>query len=254
MLNKDIKKIKDDLLELKHPKINKILESEKIDNIITKIQNIYHKITDKLIIKYNLEDEIKQGKIFTILIAMLMFIVLVVISVFFALTLNSILGIGLVFSFIRQIVFCIKWGYTIIKNKGTTIKKYLSNLFPNSKLLQEVQERKKIPLYEEQIIYEIEDFIDVLNKSNLDLNVEKEITIKLKNIVEKLNLNNLDFKDEMNSLEYKQEIASSLADIYKLYQDNLIKNRQQEEFITLKNDVLEQINEVENKIYVKKRN
>ena len=253
MLNEELKKIKKDLSKIKHPRISKILESEKIDLVITKIQNLYHQITNKIIVKYNLQDELKQGKIFTILIALLSFIFLIIISVFFAVTLNSIIGIGLIFSFIRQIIFCFKWGYTIFKNKGTTIKKYLANLFPNSKILKEVKERKNIPLYEEQILYEIEDLIDVLNKSHLDLETEKEITVKLKNIVNKLNLNNLNIKDDINSLEYKKDIANSLADIYKLYQDNLTRNNRQIEFIELKNDVLEQINEVESKVYVKKR-
>ena len=252
MLNSDLKKIKDDLSKIKHPRISKILESDKIDKVITKIQNLYHKIADKLIIKYNLEDELKQGKIFTILIAIIAFILLIIISVFFTVTLNSIIGIGLLFSVFRQIVFCIRWGYTIIKNKGKTIKKYLSNLFPNSKMLKEEKIRKKIPLYEENILYQIEDFIEVVNKTNLDLEVEKEITIKLKEIVNMLNLNNLGFNEEIHNFEYKKEIASKLSDVYMLYQNSINSNKRQEDFMELKNDVIEQINEVENKVYVKK--
>lgn len=253
MLNEELKEIKKDLSKIKHPKISKILQSEKIDNLINRIQNFYRKITDKLIIKYNLEDELKQGKIFTIIFAIITFIFLIIISVFFAVTLNSIIGIGLLFSFFRQIVFCIKWGYTIIKNKGYTIKKYLINLFPNSKILEEVKERKNIPLYEEEILYQIKDFLDELDNSNIDLDVEKEITIQLKEIVNMLNLNSLEFKDEFQSLDYKKNIAIKLSDIYKLYQDNIYKRKRQEEFLILKNDVSEQINQLENKIYVKKR-
>ena len=253
MLNKDLQKIKDDLSKIKHPRISKILESDKVDKVITKIQNIYRQITGKLIVKYNLEDELKQGKIFTILIALLTFILLIILTVFFTITLNSIIGIGLIFSVFRQIVFCIKWGYTIIKNKGKTIKKYLSNLFPNSKVLQDEKTRKKIPLYEENILYQIEDFLDILDKSNIDLQIEKEITIKLKNIVNMLNLNKLDFKEELHSLKYKQKIANMIADVNKLYQDNLIEKQRQADFIISKNDVLEQINEIENKVYIKKR-
>ena len=253
MLNKDLDNIRDDLSKIKHPRISKILQSDKIDLVITKVQNLYHKIANKLVIKYNLEDEIKQGKIFTILIALLVFILLIVLTVFFTLTLNSIIGIGLIFSVFRQIVFCLKWGYTIINNKGKTIKKYLFNLFPNSKILKEEKVRKKIPIYEESILYQIEDLIDLLNKENIDLEVQKEIAVKLKSVVNMLNLNELDFKDEIYKLEHKKEMASILADAYKLYQDNYLKNQRQEEFLILKNDVLEQIDEVENKIYVKKK-
>ena len=253
MLNNDLKEIKEDISRVKHPRLSKILESEKIDIIITKIQNLYHDISNKLIVKYNLSDELKQGKIFTILTVIISFILLIILTVFFAVALNSIIGIGLIFSFFRQIVFCISWGYTIIKNKGNIIKKYLSNLFPNSKVLKEEKTRKNIPLYEENILYQIEDFIDLLNKSNLDLEIEKEITLKLKDIIKLLNINNLDFKSEINTLEYKQDIANRLNEINILYQNNINKNKRQEEFIELKNDVLEQIDEVENKIYVKKR-
>ena len=49
MLNKDLKEIKDNVEKIKHPRVNKILESEKIDIIITKIQKLYHTITNKLI-------------------------------------------------------------------------------------------------------------------------------------------------------------------------------------------------------------
>ena len=253
MLNKDLKEIKDEITRIKHPRLNKILESPKIELIISKVQNLYHKISDKLIVKYNLEDELKQGKIFTILIALITFVLLIILTVFFIVTLNSIIGIGLVFSFFRQIVFCLKWGYTIIKNKGKIIKKYLSNLFPNSKVFQEEKIRECIPLYEEQILYQIEDFLDLLNKSNLDIKVEKEITLKLKKIVNMLNLNNTCFNEEIHSIEYKKEIANMLSDINMLYYNSINKSSKIEKFQELKNDVLEQISDVENKVYVKKR-
>ena len=251
MKNSDLKEIKDEISKVKHPRISKILESDKIDKIISKIQNLYRRITDKLIVKYNLEDELKQGKIFTILFALLTFIFLVVITVFFTVTLHSIIGIGLLFSVFRQIVFCIKWGYTILKNKGKTIKKYLADLFPNSKILQEEHIRKKIPLYEENILYQIEDFIEELDKANLDMEIEKEITIKLKEVINMLDLNNLSFQDEIKSLEYKNEVSEKLAEINKIYQDQINLKRRQDEFINLKNDLIEQINGVENKVYVK---
>ena len=253
MLNKDLKELKHNISSIKHPRINKILESDKIDIIINKIQNIYHNISSKLILKYNLEDELKQGKIFTILIALLFFITLIVITLLFTITLNSIIGLGLIFSFFRQIIFCFKWGYTIIKNKGKVIKKYLSNLFPNSKILKEDKVRKKIPLYEENILYQIEDFIEEINKNNIDTNIQKDIYIKLRDIINNLNYKNIDFKDEIHSLEYKQNIQNKLSNVYEIYYKYLYNKKRQEEFNVLKNDIQEQIIEQENKIYVKKR-
>ncbi len=205
-MNKYLKDLKQEISSIKHPRLNKILQSEKLDLIITKVQEIYQNISNKLIIKYDLEDELKQGKIFTILIAMIAFMLLIIVTVFSVVTLNSIIGIGLIFSFFRQIIFCFKWGYTIIKNKGKIIKKYLSNLFPNSKILQEEKIRKNIPLYEEQILYQIEDFIEELNKNSIDLEIEKEITIELKKIVEELNLASFNFEEDYKSLEYKRNI------------------------------------------------
>lgn len=252
-MNKELKDLKQEISSIKHPRLNKILQSEKLDLIITKVQEIYQNISNKLIIKYNLEDELKQGKIFTILIAIIAFVLLIIVTVFSVVTLNSIIGIGLVFSFFRQIIFCFKWGYTIIKNKGKIIKKYLSNLFPNSKILQEEKARKNIPLYEEQILYQIEDFIDELNKSNIDLEIEKKISIELKKIVEDLNLKTLNFEDDYKSLEYKRNIQNRLTNLYNLYQDNINKKEKQEDFLELRNDVLEQIAEVEQKVYVKRK-
>ena len=253
MLNKNLKDLKAELNIKRHNKINKILESDKIDSIINKVQDLYHKISDKLIIKYNLQDELKQGKIYTILFAIIAFILLIILTIFFAFTLNSILGIGLIFSFLRQISFCTRLGYAIIKSKGKMIKKYLSNLFPNSQVLQEKKEINTIPLYEESVLYEIQNFIEELNNSNLDLDVLKEISIKLRDIVDMLNFNKLDFKDEIHNFEYKKNIAYRLSDVYKLYQDNLENKKRQDEFLNLKDDVLEQINEVNNKVYIKKR-
>ena len=253
MLNNDLRKLKQEINIKKNRKLSKVLESDKIDSIIEKTQNLYHKITNKLIVKYNLEDELKQGKIFTILIALITFIMLIILSTFFAITLNSIIGIGLIFSFIRQIVFCLNLGYTIIKNKGSIIKRYLSNLFPNSRVLKEEKDRRNIPLYEEAILYQIEDFIEELNKSNIDLEIEKDITLRLKSIVESLNIKSLDFKDEIKSLEEKQRIQKELTEIYFLFQNSIIKKERKEDFLDLKNDVLEQINEVDSKVYVKKR-
>ena len=70
--------------------IDKILESQKMENIINKVTDFYHNTTEKIFNKYNLHDELKQGKIFMILVGFLAFLLLVVITLFFGITLNSI--------------------------------------------------------------------------------------------------------------------------------------------------------------------
>ena len=253
MLKKDLKEIKKEVSKIRHPRISKILESDKIDVIIMKVQGLYNRITEKLVVKYNLEDELKQGKIYTILFALIAFVFLIVLSVFFAITLNSIIGIGLIFSFLRQIIFCLNLGYAIIRNKGKTIKKYLANLFPNSKLLKEVKERKTVPLYEEYILYQINDFIHELDKSNIDIETEKIITIKLKEVVNLLNINDMTFESDYHTMEYKKDVAHRLEEIYTLYKDNLLKQERENDFLELKNETLTQIDELNTKVYVKKR-
>ena len=66
----------------KNKMIDKLLESDRIDKIILKFQGIYHKISERLFIKFDLKNELKQGKIFTILITLLIFIYLIIITVF----------------------------------------------------------------------------------------------------------------------------------------------------------------------------
>ena len=81
---------------------DKLQESDKIDKLILKVNNIYHNISDKLLIKYDLKNELKQGKLFTILIAILAFIFLIIITAFFVIMLNSLLGLNFIFSIIRN--------------------------------------------------------------------------------------------------------------------------------------------------------
>ena len=61
-------------------------------------------------------------------------------------------------------MFFIKWGYTIIKNKGSVIQKYLANLFPNNKNLQPKEDKSlSLPPFETIIIMEIENILNVQN-------------------------------------------------------------------------------------------
>ena len=45
MLNKDLNDLKQDISSIKHPRLNKILESDKIDKVITKVQEFYSNLS-----------------------------------------------------------------------------------------------------------------------------------------------------------------------------------------------------------------
>ena len=167
---------------------DKLQESDKIDKIIIKVNKIYHDISDKLLIKYDLKNELKQGKLFTILIAILAFIFLIIITVFFVIMLNSLLGLNFIFSILKYTLFVLKWSYTILKNKGNVIKKYLANLFPNSKLLNNIKEDELLIDYENLILEEIDDLIEKVSNLDIGLKTKKEILIKIKEKVNSLKL------------------------------------------------------------------
>ena len=109
--------------------IDKILESKRIETLIKKIHQQYEELQNKIIQKYHLKDELKQGKIFMIILIILCCVPLSIIGYLF---ISSLLGINLIFSIfknsillVRSIYIYIKWLYTIIKNKGKVIKKYV---------------------------------------------------------------------------------------------------------------------------------
>ena len=168
--------------------IDKLLKSEKIDKVIIKLQKLYNNISEKLFVKYDLKNELKQGKLFTILIAILAFIFLIIITAFFVIMLNSLLGLNFIFSILKYTLFILKWSYTILKNKGNVIKKYLANLFPNSKLLNTTKEDKLLIDYQNLILEEVDDLIEKVFNMNIDLKTKKEILIKIKEKVNNLKL------------------------------------------------------------------
>ncbi|MBQ8472877.1 MAG: hypothetical protein IJ501_05185 [Bacilli bacterium] len=178
---------------------DKLQESDKIDKLILKVNNIYHNISDKLLIKYDLKNELKQGKLFTILIAILAFIFLIIITAFFVIMLNSLLGLNFIFSIIKYTLFILKWSYTILKNKGNVIKKYLANLFPNSKLLNTTKEDELLIDYQNLILEEVDDLIEKVSNMNIDLKTKKEILIKIKEKINSLKLEeSLELKPLLN--------------------------------------------------------
>lgn len=201
--------------KIKNKLIDKLLESKEIDKLIEKIQNLYQRISEQLFIKYDLKNELKQGKIFTILIAILIFLFLIVLTVFFIIMLNSLLGLNLIFSMLKYSIFIIKWVYTIIKNKGKVIQKYLGNLFPNSKILKEESiQITNLLVTEKNIIKEIEELIRRIE--NIDdnySNSKKEFIFEIQGVTGFLKVQNKDLKKELDSLEYKMKIILSKEEL-----------------------------------------
>ena len=229
--------------------IDKLLQSKEIDKLINKIQDIYHSIAEKLFIKYDLKNELKQGKLFTIIIASLIFIYLVITTIFFVIMLNSLIGINLIFSLVKYSLFFIKWGYTIIKNKGSVIQKYLANLFPNNKSLQPKEKViEELPPFEASIILEIENILTKLANIDLDKCSEKEIILDLKSIVQDLKLEDQTFINEIKNLSFKQDICNRL-NLINLRIDNISgKLLQEQKFMEVKNNVLDKLEREELRI------
>ena len=222
--------------------IDKLLQSKEIDKLINKIQDIYHSIAEKLFIKYDLKNELRQGKLFTIIIVSLIFIYLVITTIFFVIMLNSLIGLNLIFSLVKYSLFFIKWGYTIIKNKGSVIQKYLANLFPNNKSLQPKEKViEELPPFEASIILEIENILTKLANIDLDKGSEKEIILDLKNIVQDLKLEDQTFINEIKNLSFKQDICNRL-NLINLRIDNISgKLLQEQKFMEVKNNVLDKL-------------
>lgn len=229
--------------------IDKLLQSKEIDKLINKIQDIYHNIAEKLFIKYDLKNELKQGKLFTIIIASLIFIYLVITTIFFVIMLNSLIGLNLIFSLVKYSLFFIKWGYTIIKNKGSVIQKYLANLFPNNKSLQPKEKViEELPPFEASIILEIENILTKLANIDLDKGSEKEIILDLKSIVQDLKLEDQTFINEIKNLSFKQDICNRL-NLINLRIDNISgKLLQEQKFMEVKNNVLDKLEREELRI------
>ena len=227
----------------KNKMIDKLLESDRIDKIILKFQGIYHKISERLFIKFDLKNELKQGKIFTILITLLIFIYLIIITVFFGIMLNSLIGLNLIFSLLKYSLFSIKLCYTILKKKGGLISKYLANLFPNSKVLKEEKVTKidGLPIFETNILKEIDDLVNKISDMEMELDLEKEIVLKLKEIVNSLNLHDESFKNQIKSLEYKKDIITRLESIKSILDSYSKKEIEKNNLLEIQTEMLEKL-------------
>ncbi len=221
----------------KQSKFDKIFQSDKIDSIIDKLQQIYSKISEKLLIKFELKNELKQGKIFTILIVIMIF---VFISLVFLLLLPSLISLNFLFSLLKYSLFFIRWGYMIIKSKGNLILKYLSNLFPNSKILSEEVIKKNnddiiLPVFEKCILKDVNELLLKLDNSNLKVEDKRNLAIKLKEIVLMLHLEDLSFESEIQNLEYKKEVSGKIKEVELILERLMLENRKEEMFSNLTN-------------------
>ena len=177
--------------------IDKILESKRIETLIKKIHQQYEELQNKIIQKYHLKDELKQGKIFMIILIILCCVPLSIIGYLF---ISSLLGINLIFSIfknsillVRSIYIYIKWLYTIIKNKGKVIKKYVKTSLSKTDLekkdLELEQELTKENVEEDQNLELIIELMSKIDKI-YSLDLQKDIVEVLKKIVLELNASN----------------------------------------------------------------
>ena len=153
------------------------------------------------------------------------------------------------FSLVKYSLFFAKWGYTIIKNKGSVIQKYLTNLFPNNKSLQPKEKViEELPPFEASIILEIENILTKLANIDLDKGSEKEIILDLKSIVQDLKLEDQTFINEIKNLSFKQDISNRL-NLINLRIDNISgKLLQEQKFMEVKNNVLDKLEREELRI------
>ena len=216
----------------KHTILDKIFESKKIDTIIRKIQNIYNKIYQELFIKLDLQNDLKQGKLFTILVAIISLITLTIILFFL---MNSLLGLNLIFTLFKYCIFSLNWLYKIIKSKGILIKKYLSKLFPQSELLKSEEMKFKTESnFSNIVLNDINNLVKRINKMHLNLEDEKELALKLKEIVLMIQKEDGTIEQELKILEVRQQIIRKISEV----EWSLKEKEKQDEFEIEKNSLL----------------
>ena len=128
----------------------------------------------------------------------------------------------------------------IIKSKGNLILKYLSNLFPNSKILSEEVIKKNnddiiLPVFEKCILKDVNELLLKLDNSNLKVEDKRNLAIKLKEIVLMLHLEDLSFESEIQNLEYKKEVSGKIKEVELILERLILENRKEELFSNLTN-------------------
>ena len=243
------KEIKEILKEQKKPKlIDKILNSNKTETIIRRIKDLSDSIKNLIVTKLNLNNEEKEGKLFIILFAV---ILLVMISVLTIILLTPLVGIHLIFLFLRYSIFIL---YKIIKTKGNEINKYLRHKFPNSNIFQEKKEFETNNNFSNVVFMEIERLIQEMEKLNMSSSEQDKISLRLKEILLLVRKEDGTIEQELYTLKTKQQIASMLSDIEYLLQE--YESRKKDNFYNTRNDLLETLDEtisLNSKVYQKLR-
>ncbi len=203
--------------------IDKILSSNKVEKIIEKLYNKYTKIIKKLLTRYNLKNDLKQGKIYTIIVLIIILLLVIVLFTFFSIALNSLIGLNFILTIFKSILFLLKCSYLIIKNKKDLIIKYINNILSKEKVKIKELKLDNIPPFEYTILVDIENTILKINTLNIDNKEKEELLNELKNITLLLKINDNTFQDEITNLKYKQDICKQLTNV--LYKIKEIENK-----------------------------
>ena len=203
--------------------IDKILSSNKVEKIIEKLYNKYTKIIKKLLTRYNLKNDLKQGKIYTIIVLIIILLLVIVLFTFFSIALNSLIGLNFILTIFKSILFLLKCSYLIIKNKKDLIIKYINNILSKEKVKIKELKLENIPPFEYTILVDIENTILKINTLNIDNKEKEELLNELKNITLLLKINDNTFQDEITNLKYKQDICKQLTNV--LYKIKEIENK-----------------------------
>ena len=203
--------------------IDKILSSNKVEKIIEKLYNKYTKIIKKLLTRYNLKNDLKQGKIYTIIVLIIILLLIMVLFTFFSIALNSLIGLNFILTIFKSILFLLKCSYLIIKNKKDLIIKYINNILSKEKVKIKELKLDNIPPFEYTILVDIENTILKINTLNIDNKEKEELLNELKNITLLLKINDNTFQDEITNLKYKQDICKQLTNV--LYKIKEIENK-----------------------------
>ncbi len=201
---------------MKKRKDKKIKRSDRefnLFNIIEKMQDMYKKLYDGIYERFDLKNDINQGKIFTIILVFL-FILVGIITIF--ILFNSLIGINLIYSLFKYTFIFVKEFYKIIKTKGKLILKYLHAKFdtnyqkekemePKSIELQDNTLNNSVSLYNEYVL----DFIDYLTKSIDYLDVSNIDKLEVIKKMQEVTLD-LSFKERENTTKKLEDIMDYL--------------------------------------------
>ena len=223
--------IKDLIKSKKKSKLmDKILESNKVEIIIKRIQDLSDSIKKLIVEKLNLDDEEKEGRLFVILFAIIVF---TMISIITLVLLTPLVGIHLIFLFIRYSIFLL---YKIIKNKRFEIRKYLHHKFPTSNIFKEKEEFETNYNFTNIIFKEVEEIIQKMDMLNLSVEEKGSISIRLKQIILLVEKEDGNMKHELHNLKVKQEIITVLSNIEYMLEE--YQRKEQDEFYITKNNLL----------------